>query len=729
MKTYKGKYKKAANGLQSVAVPEQGSETGVLSSAVNGASMGAQIPGLGPFGAIAGAAAGVGLGFLQKRDQDAAHAKAVARNKYVDMNDRVSATDSSIDQKAQVFRAGGNVVVNGKPKYRRADGKVVKRGLWSNTYLSKKEDGEAKVSKGTKIIEIEGKGTPEIHTDKNFNIKNLGTTPHTKGGNKVEASEGDIVFNTQNSLAKYNKIASAISAGDKATLTKEKNRLPEDSGDKNQDGNGGVKKPTKSIANPAWNYELPKAPVASYAPNSATQAMRRLSTAPFAVGKNIANGLSNANAQRDKDRRAQYEQSRRTEYSPIRADLDKQYLAKNAEYDAANKPSASTTKPTPTTATPAAVKPTYKSPTPVNDFFSKGVKSQVPTAGVKPKGVAVAGKKIDVAPPKVATPIAAPTVPGPKTGNFALESQDGNNVPLAKTTAEPTTPVTNTVTPPDPNQPTVTTVGEGVTKTGNAPANGTTPTSGLANNLAQFTGVANNLIQGIKPERPINQQYFDPQLNKYTDRSESLRQQSTSAENIQNANARNVSGGNAGNMRANQDQAALGNLTRQGAINEQEMTRRDAVDVQNNGLKNQASQYNLQRKDMYQGQIDGTRAAKQAYTDQAAVDLGKIGNVREQQAYQKSRDAKSDEMQMAGYRSISGGQHYRNLDGTAGFNPLGSTGGGYLGGRNTNRNRTGTSAIGLGGMYPDYYNKDGSIIDKEAKGVKAVKVKSKYKMK
>jgi hypothetical protein len=44
-----------------------------------------------------------------------------------------------------LFGTGGkNVVVNGKPMYKRADGKIVKRGLWSNVYLSKKmqEGGE-----------------------------------------------------------------------------------------------------------------------------------------------------------------------------------------------------------------------------------------------------------------------------------------------------------------------------------------------------------------------------------------------------------------------------------------------------------------------------------------------------------------------------------------------------------------------------------------------------------
>lgn len=94
---------------------------------------------------------------------------------------------------------------------------------------------------GTKVIEIEAKGTPEIHTDANFNIKNLGTKPHSKGGTKVVAEEGDVVFPTQNSKPKYKKIITAIQNGDVTTLENERRKLPSDSkykkakGDKNID--------------------------------------------------------------------------------------------------------------------------------------------------------------------------------------------------------------------------------------------------------------------------------------------------------------------------------------------------------------------------------------------------------------------------------------------------------------------------------------------------------------
>ena len=70
------------------------------------------------------------------------------------------------------------------------------------------------------MAEIEGDGTGrkysegigEIHTDKNFNIKNManGQPKHEEGGVKVIMEEGDIVFPTQGSEKKYKKILNDI---------------------------------------------------------------------------------------------------------------------------------------------------------------------------------------------------------------------------------------------------------------------------------------------------------------------------------------------------------------------------------------------------------------------------------------------------------------------------------------------------------------------------------------
>ncbi len=90
------------------------------------------------------------------------------------------------------------------------------------------------------IIEIEGKKAPEIHTNEKMDtVKNLGTRPHKAGGDKVVAQEGDVVFNTQNSPAKYKRIMGAIATGDKETLEKERMKIPGGEDEKMKSGTKG----------------------------------------------------------------------------------------------------------------------------------------------------------------------------------------------------------------------------------------------------------------------------------------------------------------------------------------------------------------------------------------------------------------------------------------------------------------------------------------------------------
>lgn len=124
------------------------------------------------------------------------------------------------------------------------DGLEVPKTLVNPDRINKKlERGSKKI----KVIEIEGKETPEIHTDKTMTkIKTLGDNPHSKGGTKTIAEEGDVVFNTQNSKSKYNKILGLIEKkanGSKEAnieLEKERQKLPIDKSYKNKDGNNGV---------------------------------------------------------------------------------------------------------------------------------------------------------------------------------------------------------------------------------------------------------------------------------------------------------------------------------------------------------------------------------------------------------------------------------------------------------------------------------------------------------
>lgn len=127
-----------------------------------------------------------------------------------------------------------------------------------DTYLDPKMQSYQQFTKGTKAIEIEAKEAPEIHTDVNFNLKNIGTNSHSNGGTKVQASEGDVIFDTQNSKSKYQSIMNDIKRvklGDmnaKRRLEKERDSLPKDmpSDGKMQIGNSSV-----LTDDPNYNWE------------------------------------------------------------------------------------------------------------------------------------------------------------------------------------------------------------------------------------------------------------------------------------------------------------------------------------------------------------------------------------------------------------------------------------------------------------------------------------------
>lgn len=107
------------------------------------------------------------------------------------------------------------------------------------------------------VIEIEGKnGTGEIHTDKNYNLKSVGTNPHTNGGDKVEAKTGDVVFPTQGKPEKYKKMMNLINRyknGSRSAylvLEKERSKLPSDSLEQKAKGDSGVGRPAKGMSLP-----------------------------------------------------------------------------------------------------------------------------------------------------------------------------------------------------------------------------------------------------------------------------------------------------------------------------------------------------------------------------------------------------------------------------------------------------------------------------------------------
>lgn len=251
---YKGKIKKAANGIQQVqpnldgiqrnkgndtmdagvdavgsAIPIVGAVTGIargISSTIaptredgtideasagvaglfNGSANTGYLLGEGKYGDAAMSLInpfGAGKKVARMKNEKVAQAKAEATNKT--FNSSVSGIDVTKHQTTQIMKKGG------KTKY--------------------------------STIEIEGKAAPEI-VEKDGNIIAEGKTPHSQGGDKVTVPVGSTVYPTQNSPAQYAKVKDLIKrskSGDlaaKKELTKIKQSLPEDT---NSKAEGGIK--------------------------------------------------------------------------------------------------------------------------------------------------------------------------------------------------------------------------------------------------------------------------------------------------------------------------------------------------------------------------------------------------------------------------------------------------------------------------------------------------------
>jgi hypothetical protein len=203
------------------------------------------------------------------------------------------------------------------------------------------------------------------------------------------------------------------------------------------------------------------------------------------------------------------------------------------------------------------------------------------------------------------------------------------------------TPITNKI--PSPSIPQATNnEGAGVIDT--PQTNDPTQANGLGNPM-KYANIVNNTIRGLSTPKGIDQSYLNPDLLKYTDRSESLRRDSRGAESVATSNARNLSGGMVSNARTNQVAAGTDNLNRQDSINEREMERSDVVDNTNIGIKNNAKQINLGRKDMYADQLQKQRAVQESYINAATQEGTQLAETNEAANYMKSRDAKLDNLE------------------------------------------------------------------------------------
>jgi hypothetical protein len=376
-----------------------------------------------------------------------------------------------------------------------------------------KYEMEPQYSKGTKVIEIEGKKSPEIHTDENFNIKNLGTTPHSKGGDKVLAEGGDVVFPTQNDPNKFNEIMGAIKRGDKSKLKKEQSKLPTDKAPSKYPDGVGKLKPVLNIDGKPLYYD---------------EYNHKGTYEPGGYEQTVANGTRYGAGQ----------QGNKYPYPTIYNEQSKRWYSHQDEI------------------APLAMRNTL--------------------------GGEVSGKNI---------PTTLPEYKSPATTSLADNSVPDNLVP---------------------------------DKVGNN-----------LGNIGKYAGIINNFAQSFKPSEKVDRSYVNPELIKYQDRSDPLRRQSNAKQSVDMANSRNLSAGNVANARANQQMASIGNYSRQESINNNEMQRSDAIDVQNVGIKNQFKQLNNQLKIGFDDMDAKNRAARGAYRDTAINDVVKVSQLNEQMSNQK----------------------------------------------------------------------------------------------
>lgn len=183
----------------------------VTSMGQTGAEMGSVA---GPAGKIVGGVVGTGVGaatYFQRKKQ-------------------AKAENARIEKLQDNFRRHGNVAT---------DPKLMTSGDLAQDGLDIGKEG---------LIEIEGKeGIGELHFDEDYNLKNVGTTPHTSGGDKVVAEEGDVVFPVQGDAEEQQEILSLVKKAKQgnerayAKLEKERNELPQgNKTDKYPDGDGDI---------------------------------------------------------------------------------------------------------------------------------------------------------------------------------------------------------------------------------------------------------------------------------------------------------------------------------------------------------------------------------------------------------------------------------------------------------------------------------------------------------
>jgi hypothetical protein len=464
-----------------------------------------------------------------------------------------------------------------------------------------KKGGEA----SQEIIEIEGKKMPEIHTDKNFNLKNLGSTPHSKGGDKVLAEDGDVIFPTQNSPKKFNKVMKALKEKDIPSLKREQAKLPKDGGKKFKEGgtfwekikkiNEGAKKDWET--RPRMNYAGAGlkgekiTPGTTYPAGNPTKAATKQTTEEVEVQKE-----KTASGEVPGTVTASFGGRLNNPYEPAMAGMRSK----------------------------DPIIPVPLSNGKTVDVKSTGGKTQ--NKKDDSKGGSVRGGKTNQ--PKLSfTPTKDNTISDLSGMNTkeqdekVKEQQQDSRVSNAKQLLGKDS-LSNRIAQQASKEEEVKKVKDAIAQSGE----GKDPLTNHINNALELAPAMYNLGQGLfgKTET-VERNFLTPDKLKYNDMSASLRRDSAILQSMGQSNARNASGGSIANMRSNMQQAGNEKNIRDTQINNQEIARQDQINNQNTEITNQAKGVNLQLKNQYDEADAMNRAKKGEALSKGLDGLGQIG--------------------------------------------------------------------------------------------------------
>jgi hypothetical protein len=536
------------------------------------------------------------------------------------------------------------------------------------------------------VIEIEGKTTPEIHTDKNFNLKNLGTTPHSKGGDKVLAEEGDVVFPTQNSKAKYNKVMKALREKDIPSLKREQAKLPKDGGKKYATGVNSIDLDDETPE------ETPEERIKRLEAENLKNRKSILGNAARYIGdvwdNNISDPLRTASL---REHREWYKSVHGDElyklkfgvspekdpvYTGKKIDISKydaNLFSSNNSFDLKSKLKKDNSPVT----SPASNKTEEKTEEKSADDILKETKVAL-NGGNKGGGKTTTTPKVKTGEDPLMRGLQGIVgmpkdlqdgYDGPTTKKYVQAFNTGRSAPRpeygskeekamlegidyeeglgdAKARAAYEKGIKDGTIEP------AMTAAEFM-KNNKAPEDGPEKVgygAGL-DTAMELAPIASNLGKGLfgKVEK-VERNYLTPETEKYTDLSASARAKSSQMYNAQKNNARNASGGSLGNMRSNMQQASNDEAGRQTDINNQEVARQTDINSRNNQLVNNAKGINLDLKNKYNEIDAGSRAAKSGLLSAGLTGLSELGAKNKME--RNERNAQKTELDIWSQNSV-----------------------------------------------------------------------------